>query len=42
MTLAITRTRERLSTAGWEPLNLHHVQGRFEPWLYLICWRAPQ
>jgi len=34
--------RERLSTAGWEPLNLHHVQGRFEPWLYLICWRAPQ
>jgi predicted TPR repeat methyltransferase len=31
--------RDRLAAAGWAPLRVDHVQGRLEPWLYVICGR---
>lgn len=31
--------RTRLTAIGWKPLSVQHVQGRIEPWLYLVCQR---
>jgi hypothetical protein len=34
---------DTLVAAGWTPLSIDHVQGRLEPWHYVICCRtAPQ
>ena len=32
--------REHLVAAGWAPISVEHVQGRTEPWLYVICRRT--
>ncbi len=33
--------RAHLAATGWMPLSLDRVEGRLEPWLYVICRRAP-
>jgi predicted TPR repeat methyltransferase len=33
--------REMLSATGWTALQIRHVDGRHEPWLYVICRRRP-
>jgi predicted TPR repeat methyltransferase len=32
--------REQLTRSGWTPLSVERVQGRFEPWLYVIARRT--
>lgn len=32
--------RDRLEATGWQPTEVKHVQGRTEPWLFVICRRA--
>lgn len=34
--------RAHLRTAGWTLMSVEHVQGRLQPWLYLICKLPPQ
>lgn len=34
--------RTHLRTFGWTAVSIERVQGRLEPWLYLICTQQPQ